>query len=132
MKVFVDTSALLAVLNAEDAHHPTAAAAWRRAIEEEVELVTHDYVVVELLAIVGRRFGFEAVQRVSDSLLPALRLVCVDAPVFEQALAALLTAARRRLSLVDCASFVLMRREGLETAFAFDRHFPERGFAPFA
>jgi predicted nucleic acid-binding protein len=44
--------------------------------------------------------------------------------------AALLTAASRQLSLVDCASFETMRSLGIQTAFAFDRHFVEQGFAP--
>ncbi|MDP2857839.1 MAG: VapC toxin family PIN domain ribonuclease, partial [Bacillota bacterium] len=42
--------------------------------------------------------------------------------------AALLTAGRRNLSLVDCVSFDVMRRLGMEKAFAFDAHFAEQGF----
>lgn len=41
---------------------------------------------------------------------------------------ALLAAGRLRLSLIDCASFVLMRRHGIQRAFTFDRHFTEQGF----
>jgi len=40
----------------------------------------------------------------------------------------LISANLRKLSLVDCTSFVLMRRLGVETAFAFDQHFVEQGF----
>jgi len=39
-----------------------------------------------------------------------------------------LAAARRQLSLVDCASFVVMRAHGLTRAFGFDAHFAEQGF----
>jgi len=35
---------------------------------------------------------------------------------------------RRGLSLVDCASFVVMRRYGIEEAFAFDEDFEKEGF----
>jgi len=41
---------------------------------------------------------------------------------------ALLTAAARDLSLVDCVSFAIMRERNLDTAFAFDRHFTQQGF----
>ena len=41
---------------------------------------------------------------------------------------ALLTAGRRKLSLVDCASFESMRQLGVDVVFAFDRHFREQGF----
>jgi predicted nucleic acid-binding protein len=44
------------------------------------------------------------------------------------AAAALLAARRRSLSLVDCASFEIMRRTGIRTAFAFDRHLSEYGY----
>jgi predicted nucleic acid-binding protein len=44
-------------------------------------------------------------------------------------MAALLTAGRRELSLVDCVSFACMRRLGITRALHFDRHFKEQGFA---
>jgi len=39
-----------------------------------------------------------------------------------------LAARRRGLSLVDCASFEVMRRTGLRAAFAFDPHFEKFGY----
>lgn len=131
MTVFVDTSALLALLSEGDAQHAEAAAAWRRGIEEDCDFVTSNYVILELLALVGRRFGADLVREVSRTLLPALRLLWVDESVHDLALTSLLAASRRRLSLVDCASFALMRGEGIERAFAYDRHFQEVGFRPF-
>ncbi|MCU0722568.1 MAG: VapC toxin family PIN domain ribonuclease, partial [Planctomycetes bacterium] len=44
------------------------------------------------------------------------------------AVSAWLAARRKDLSLVDCASFEVMRRLGLRRAFAFDRHFEQEGF----
>lgn len=44
------------------------------------------------------------------------------------ALTALLVANCRELSLVDCVSFTVMREAGIDTAFAFGRHFGEQGF----
>ena len=49
--------------------------------------------------------------------------------IHRAAVAAVLASARRNLSLVDCASFEVMRRRGLRTAFTLDRHFAEQGFA---
>ena len=40
----------------------------------------------------------------------------------------LLAEGRRKLSLVDCVSFELMRDKGRHTGFAFDAHFNEQGF----
>jgi predicted nucleic acid-binding protein len=39
------------------------------------------------------------------------------------------SARRRDLSLVDCVSFEVMRRNGITRAFAVDRHFQELGFS---
>ena len=50
------------------------------------------------------------------------------AEVHAVAVSALLAADRRRLSLVDCCSFQIMRRLGIRQALAYDQHFAEHGF----
>ena len=40
----------------------------------------------------------------------------------------MLAAARKKLSLVDCVSFQIMRQQGVRAAFCFDSHFREQGF----
>jgi predicted nucleic acid-binding protein len=35
---------------------------------------------------------------------------------------------RRKLSLVDCTSFIIMRHDKIEKVFGFDKHFTEHGF----
>ena len=52
----------------------------------------------------------------------------VDQPTHEAGVAAVLAAGRRKLSLVDCVSFEIMRRGGIRRAFSFDPHFREAGF----
>ncbi len=42
----------------------------------------------------------------------------------------MLSQSRRRLSLVDCSSFEVMHRRGIDRCFAFDRHFRQQGFTP--
>ncbi len=57
MSVFVDTSALLAVLDAGDAQHPPARAAWQTLLERDERLITTSYVPVETFALVQNRLG---------------------------------------------------------------------------
>jgi len=58
----------------------------------------------------------------------AFHVSWVDDRTHDQALAALLAAGKRDLTLVDCASFVLMRRLGVRTVLTVDRHFAGQGF----
>jgi uncharacterized protein len=129
MSVFADTSALLAVLNSGDENHARAARVFRSLLESDEQLVTTSYVLVETVALLQHRFGLSAVRGFQDALAPVLEVVWVDAELHAEATAALVTANRRELSLVDCVSFACMRRQGLTRAFHFDRHFREQGFA---
>ncbi len=61
-------------------------------------------------------------------LIPILQVEWVDKALHERAMAILLAAGRRDLSLVDCVSFETMRRLGLTEVFTFDAHFAQQGF----
>ncbi|MBI5380176.1 MAG: VapC toxin family PIN domain ribonuclease [Nitrospirae bacterium] len=99
MRVYVDTSAFYSVLDADDRHHSDA-----------------------------RRTWMDAVRVFHDDVTPVVQMVWVDEPLHRAASSALLTAGQRRLRLVDCLSFVVMRQAGIETVFAMDAHFIEQGF----
>ena len=124
----MDTSAFYAVSDADGEEHAAVRRAWEGSIEIEETLFTSNYVLVETLALLQNRLGIEAVRAFDDTVTPLLRVLWVDEDVHRQAVSAILAAKRRRLSLVDCTSFVLMRRYGLDSAFAFDDHFQEQGF----
>jgi predicted nucleic acid-binding protein len=128
--VFVDTSALHALLDADDENHARAGATWEELQAHDESLVTSSYVLCETSALIQRRLGVVAVRDLHQHLLPLIDVRWVDESVHMAATEALLAANRRSLSLVDCASFVLMRRHGIRRAFAFDRHFREQGFGP--
>jgi predicted nucleic acid-binding protein len=128
MTIFVDTSALFAVLDRDDRHHPEARAVWVELLEADAELVTTSYVIVEILALAQRRLGQAALRALCADAVPLLRTVWVAEADHAAALAALLASERRDLSFVDMTSFHVMRRLGVEQAFAFDRHFLEQGF----
>ena len=128
MSVFVDTSALLAVLDAGDAQHPHARAAWETLLQQDEPLLTTSYVLVETFALVQNRLGMDAVRVLADDVVPVLRGHWVGEPQHRLGVTALVAAGRRQLSLVDCVSFATMRELGLDAAFAFDRDFADQGF----
>lgn len=128
MNIFIDTSALLAVMNGDDANHRTAKLLWEKHVGGGDTLVCHNYILVETSALTSRRLGIEAVHVLEKDIVPVLHLLWVNPEIHQAAVGAHLGAGRRTLSLVDCVSFEIMRRTGLRTAFAFDRHFEDYGY----
>jgi len=128
MNVFIDTSGFLSVLDAADRFHARAKKAWESLLVPDVRLFTNNYVLVETLAIVQRKLGMGAVRVFEEDVLPVVGIDWVDEATHKAGMSAMLAASKRKLSLVDCASFETMRKLGLRTAFSFDRHFREQGF----
>jgi len=126
---YVDTSAFLATLNADDKNHDRAKQQWTELILAEANLVCSDYVLLESLALIQHRIGLVAAKVFHEDIFPLLTIEWVDESTYRAGIASVLTAARRDLSLVDCVSFEVMRRLGIHSAFAFDNHFREQGFA---
>ena len=134
--VFVDTSAIYAVLDADDANHESASRAFQQLLNgveiDDIEAVTHGSVIVETVALALRRLGMEAVKVVVDDFIPLFSTVWVDPDLHGRATAAMLAAGLRGVSLVDWTSFEVMRTRAIELAFAFDDDFQSRGFASYS
>ncbi len=128
MTIFVDTSALYAVLDRDDERHEQARETWTRILSEDAPLLTSSYVLVESFALIQSRLGMEALRTFSDAVLPVIRPHWVSEEDHRTAAQAVLAADRRGLSLVDCVSFHVMRRLRVRKVFAFDQHFDEQGF----
>jgi len=128
MSVFVDTSALYAILDADDEVHAAAKTSWSSLLDVEETLVTSNYILVETFALTQHRLGMRAVATLADEILPLFDVQWVEPSEHQAALRAVMAAGRRKLSMVDCTSFEVMRRLHLRDVFAFDSHFEEQGF----
>jgi len=128
MSVFVDSSAFVALLADDDRNHQQAWATWGNMVPGDELIRTSNYVVSETVAVLQRRIGIPAVREFAQGLLVTVELDWVSPEAHHRAVSALIALGRRDLSLVDCASFELMRQLGIETAFTFDPHFAEQGF----
>ena len=128
MRVFIDTSAFIAVLNAGDQFHPAAKDTWQELLQGQNQIICNNYVLVETSALLGNRFGLGAVRLFQNDILPVLHVFWIDEEMHKQAVSALLAASLRRLSLVDCTCFETMRHLGLSRAFVFNPHYAEYGF----
>ena len=129
MSIFVDTSGFIAVLDKDEVSHTQAAKTWMEILTSEEDLVTTNYVLVETCALVQNRLGMTAIKVFQDDIVPVLRIEWIDKAVHHAAMGIMVAALRKKLSLVDCVSFEVMRILGVTTVFTLDKHFKEQGFS---
>jgi predicted nucleic acid-binding protein len=135
LHVFVDTSALYAVLAADDPDHERARPAWLELLDamagDGATATTHNGVLTETAALVQHRLGLPALRVLLDDVAPLLDTVWIDERLHREATVATLAAGQRRISLVDWTSFLVMRDQALTLAFAYDDDFRTQGFELF-
>jgi len=102
---------------------------WLALLESNEPLFTTNYIVVESCALAQSGLGLEAVRSIQEEILPVMEIAWADDATHSLGMTALLAAQRRKLSLVDCVSFAIIRREGSQVAFvAFGQHFVDEHF----
>lgn len=126
--IFVDTSTFLAIFSVSNRNHLRAELCLREMRAERQTLVTNNYVILESIALLQKRFGLDKVQDFQNKLLPLIQIEWIDKDQHEAAVQAVFQENRRGLSLVDYSAFETMRRLGIESAFTFDSHFRDEGF----
>lgn len=127
-KIFVDTSAIYALIGEADQYHASAGLAWEGMVERGELLISNNYVLVECFALIQNRLGLEFARVLHANLVPFLQIDWIDETLHLNSAKEVFAFNRRQLSLVDCSSFETMRRLGIEKVFTFDGHFREQGF----
>ncbi len=128
MSVFVDTSAIYALLVRTERGHAETATAFERLLEAPRSLISSNYVIVETTALLQRRIGLHAVHDLQSHIAPLLTIRWISETVHRRAAERLLRTDKRGISLVDCSSFTIMDAEGIEEALALDRDFEREGY----
>ena len=129
MKVFIDTSAIYAALVRTDRMHAEAGKKLAELCgERRATLVTTSFVTLETFSLLQARFGLETALRFDQELCPHLDVVHVDKDLYQRGIRRVSLRKKRKVSLVDCISFIFMEEQGIPTAFALDKHFTQEGF----
>jgi uncharacterized protein len=127
--VFIDTGAFVALRNRAEREHTRARETLGALVSERATLVTSNYVFAEtytaLLIRAGRKEAIEWGRRFRAG--DAIELIRIDEGLERDAWSILESHDDKSWSYVDATSFALMDREGIVEAFAFDRHFAQRG-----
>ncbi|HEX3906069.1 MAG TPA: PIN domain-containing protein [Polyangia bacterium] len=125
-RVFVDTSAIYALLDRDDAHHRKARGTLQRLGKQHAEPVLTNFVRAESHALLLNRLGSDVARRwLTENVWPIERVTPDD----EIAAVEIVRAqVDKGYSLTDATSFAVMQRLKISVAFAFDRHFAQFGF----
>jgi predicted nucleic acid-binding protein len=97
-------------------------------LDGNIALITSNYVVWETVGLLQNRIGFDAASLWYRDVLGVLDVWWVNADIHQRAYELWLNLRRRRLSLLDCVSFVTMHQHEIEKAFCFKPHFTDHGF----
>ena len=126
-RVFVDTGAWYAYINARDPDHSK--------MKEFLQsfpgrLITSNYVFDETVTLVLARLGHRTAVRVGGVLLDSgvVELLRVNAADERSAWKLFQDRSDKTYSFTDCTSFAVMRRLDLFEALTLDEHFAQEGF----
>lgn len=132
-ELFVDTAGWVAHFDVAQPQHAAASTLIGVCLAERRGLVTSNYVLVELVALLTsrRRIPRPAVIKCIESLRawPHVAIVQVDPSLDDAAWSLLRSRPDKLWSLTDCASFEIMRRRGIREVLTTDHHFEQAGFA---
>ena len=123
--IFTDTSAIYALADQADKNHAQAKHIANALNGQEV--LIHNYIIVESVALIQHRLGFVQAKKFLEEV-SQFRIVWIDAHLHQDAMNYFIKVGRRKVSFVDCVSFTLMRQEDIKKAFAFDQDFTNAGF----
>jgi predicted nucleic acid-binding protein len=123
VSILVDTGAWYALADTSDRHHAQARAFYRKQAGTAPFLTT-DLIVGETWTLLSAHLGRPAAMAfwsmLRETRLPVLAPEPAD---FEAAWRIAQAYPDQSFSFVDCATFALMERRGIDRAFAFDAHF---------
>lgn len=130
MRVFVDTSAFIALEDREDIHHREALDYRTKVKADRLRLITTNFIMDEALTWLRMSLSLSSAIAFRERVFSS-RIVSVErvtSSIEEKAWDIFSRYQDKSFSYTDCTSFAAMAHLGLDTAFAFDRHFEQFGY----
>lgn len=126
--IFVDTSAFIALIEKRDKFHKNANVWWSKHIG--VELFTSNLVAIETLGWIRYNCGKKIAVEVGKNLLSGvgIRIERVSIRDEQEAWELFQKLDGRGISMIDCTSFIVMKRLRIKEVFTFDQDFKNLGF----
>lgn len=128
--VFVDTSAWLALINEADSDHVSAKTIRDKLLRSKKRFFITNYIIVEIAnSLCKTRWRSHAVSLINSIReTESIEVVEIDREILDDAWNMYSTRTDKEWSLTDCASFVVMKKYGIQEAFTSDHHFEQAGY----
>ncbi|MEO8956092.1 MAG: PIN domain-containing protein [Ktedonobacteraceae bacterium] len=130
--LFVDTSGWAYLVDRSTALHRDVQTIYQQAIARQKLLVTTNYIIAELVALLTSRSRISRQQVVLfvDALkaAPQVEIIHMNTELDAEAWMLLKNRIDKEWSLVDASSFAVMTRYGMTEALTTDHHFTQAGF----
>lgn len=132
MKIFVDTSAFVALFVTSERHHQRIVTKYQEYIEENSFFFTNYFVLAELytrlLYYLDKSKCKKVIERVRKLEEEGrLQIFEIDAVLFRRAEKAFLKFAEHKLSLTDATIYVCVKEFRLDEVFTLDSDFKKVG-----
>lgn len=126
-RVFVDTSALVALFRTRDVHYGRARTISEQMLRERTIGITTEMVIAETITVLSMRESKETAVRFWDWLQEEdIDVASISPKIRDRAFEIFTRHPSKNFPFFDAVSLALMEREGITHAFSFDRHFPRR------
>ncbi len=133
MRLFVDTSAFLALEDRDDRNH-SSAIEFRDNLRDSRTpyrmLYTTNYVFDETITLIRAQLGHPAAVSFGEGIKSSrlVNLLWISPETDYEAWNIFKKYRDKDFSFTDCTSFAMMKGEEIESVFAYDKHFSQYGF----
>jgi len=132
MKVFIDTSAFIALIFKSESFYKKATEYYKDCKKKRVQFITSDYILDELFTRClyhgGLRGAKTTIGLISKMIShEELTVLSIDQSIFKQAQKLLLKFAEHKVSFTDATSYVLYKKFALDEIFTLDKDFKKIG-----
>lgn len=129
MKLFIDSSAFIALADSRDQDH-RAATKFFRECPPNTQFHTSNHIVSETITRLRRTAGHQAALRWGGATLESRQTIrhYADETTEREALRLFERYHDHLLSFVDCTTLVFLKQLGLDRIFSFDRDFQHVGY----
>lgn len=130
MKVFIDTSAWIALYDRNDRYHKNAKKIWVEIINKKKQIYTTFDVLDETITLLRFRVGYKGSVDFGENVFESkiINIIEINTELRLKAREFYNKFSDKKLSFTDCTSFAAMSLLDIIKSFTFDKHFLQVGF----